>query len=186
MYFGFSECAADTKPQICMCKKISKPVCGKDGKTYSNECVAKCAKVEIQMHTVCPVNTEAVKVWAAALSNNAAMSKWQQGWKADARTPLYSLTKKKAGVPHTEYTFKFANKCSAVVLFSNSDGKAKLGSGSCAGTDECMDHDAKVKEIIKTSNVLKALLSSIKLSSSQYRYELLQRYSITAQALGLC
>ena len=148
-----------------------KPVCGKDGKTYSNECVATCAKVAIEMHTVCPKNTEAVKVWAAALSNNDAISKWQQGWKADARKPLYSLTKKKAGLSNTQYTFKFANKCSAVVLFSNNEGKVKFESGSCAGTDKCVDNDAKVKTTISMSLGIKALLAAAKLDPSQYKYE---------------
>merc|ERR1712048_228191 len=119
-------------------------------------------------HSACPENTEAVKVWAAALGSSDAISKWQKDWKDDARKPLYSLTKKKAGVSHTQYTFKFANKCSAVVLFSNSDGKTKLESGSCPETDKCMDHDAQVKKIIETSHVMKALLSTVKLSSSQH------------------
>ena len=32
--------------KLCMCPKIHKPVCGKDGKTYANGCVAKCKNME--------------------------------------------------------------------------------------------------------------------------------------------
>merc|ERR1712032_829882 len=39
-----------TTPKACACPKILKPVCGKDGKTYSNACLAKCADVDVDTH----------------------------------------------------------------------------------------------------------------------------------------
>ena len=132
--------------------------------------MAKCAQVEIQIHKVCPVNTEAVKVWAAAFGDSDAIAKWQQSWKVDDRKPLYGLTQKKAGMSTTEYTFKFSNKCSAVVLLSNSAGKAKFASGSCLKTDECVDHEEQVKGIAGANPVIKLLLSSVKVAPSQFKY----------------
>merc|ERR1719506_340205 len=45
--------ATTTKPKACACPKIMRPACGKDGKTYNNACLAKCAGVEVTANAPC-------------------------------------------------------------------------------------------------------------------------------------
>merc|ERR1719431_2302653 len=40
----------------CVCQRIRKPVCGKDGKTYANVCLAKCKGVKKMCNGKCPCN----------------------------------------------------------------------------------------------------------------------------------
>ena len=51
--FKTSESETTTK-NSCICTRIYKPVCGEDGKSYGNGCMAKCVDIRIECEGMCP------------------------------------------------------------------------------------------------------------------------------------
>jgi len=61
-----------TTPKGCLCPAMMKPVCGKNGKTYSNACVAKCAGVEVIADGPCKQKPKVPYMSGIRLASNKA------------------------------------------------------------------------------------------------------------------
>merc|ERR1712179_410172 len=69
-----AKCAGETKvfrpcPLKCTCNLDPNPVCGKNGKTYHNKCLAKCDHADIECDKRCPCKKSYKKKGASWSSN---------------------------------------------------------------------------------------------------------------------
>merc|ERR1712139_118004 len=146
------------KQPPCKCPKIMKPVCGKDGKTYPNGCLAKCAKVAVKEHKACSQNMESAKVWAAFVKGNGKwVSDFQKGWKTGkggSPKPV-KATKKTLSTTKNAYTFMFKNGCAVTVVYDTSNYSAKRLSSKCSN-NKCVDNVSMLKKFLEQFNLPKS------------------------------
>lgn len=129
----------------CICSSAKKPVCGKDGTTYPNECVIKCYNVKIDLYQKCPENQEARVVWQVFDKDTQKWMTWlPTSWDLVARTPIFHRTiKKVTGSTTASYKFYFLNECFVKVDYDTSLKKSKMDSSQCP-KDKCIDEKNKV------------------------------------------
>ncbi|OQV15944.1 hypothetical protein BV898_09866 [Hypsibius exemplaris] len=63
-----------TAPTGCICPEIFQPVCGVDGRNYSNTCFAKCAGVTVAKNGSCENGQGAVTTTALPLTTGTSSS----------------------------------------------------------------------------------------------------------------
>merc|ERR1712224_205705 len=94
------------KKPVCKCPKNMAPVCGKNGRTYSNACMAKCAKTTVVAKGACKKKTTPKKKPTKKPTKKLALAAKGKANCAGKGTPVKDINGCKAAAKAIKKTFQ--------------------------------------------------------------------------------